>query len=72
MGKRENNPILLKLSPVVKGIAKTFAKDCEALLHDANNLENSIVMIENAHVTGRKVGSPEKIPHSFKYDYLFK
>lgn len=42
MGKSENNPILLKFAPVVKGIAKTFAKDCEVLLHDAGNLENSI------------------------------
>jgi len=58
MGKRKDNPILLKFAPVVKGIAKTFGKDCEVLLHDASNLENSIVMIENAHVTGRKVGSP--------------
>jgi len=58
MGKRKNNLILLKFAPVVKGIAKTFGKDCEVLLHDVSNLESSIVMIENGHVTGRKVGSP--------------
>jgi len=58
MEKSKNNPILLKFAPVVKGIAKTFGKDCEVLLHDVRNLESSIVMIENGHVTGRKVGSP--------------
>ena len=58
MGKRKINPILLSFTPIVKAIAKTFGKDCEVLLHDANNLENSIVVIENGHVTGRKVGSP--------------
>ena len=42
MGKRKDNPILLKFAPVVKGIAKTFGKDCEVLLHDDSNLENSI------------------------------
>jgi len=58
MEKSKNNPILLKFAPVVKGIAKTFGKDCEVLLHDVRNLESSIIMIENGHVTGRKVGSP--------------
>jgi len=58
MEKRKVNPLLASFIPVIKGIAKTFGKDCEVLLHDASNLESSIVMIENGHVTGRKVGSP--------------
>ncbi|PKP62009.1 hypothetical protein CVT91_01080 [Candidatus Atribacteria bacterium HGW-Atribacteria-1] len=58
MGKRKISPILARFIPIVKAIAKTFGKDCEVLLHDASNLESSIVMIENGHVTGRKVGSP--------------
>jgi len=58
MGKRKINPILACFIPLVKAIAKTFGKDCEVLLHDVSNLESSIVMIENGHVTGRKVGSP--------------
>ncbi len=58
MKKGEINPILLSFAPVVKGIAKMFSTDCEVLLHDTSNLENSIIMIENGHVTGRKVGSP--------------
>ena len=58
MEKRKINPILLSFASVVKGIAKMFGTDCEVLLHDISNLENSIIMIENGHVTGRKVGSP--------------
>jgi len=56
--KGEINSTLLSFAPVVKGIAKTFGKDCEALLHDVSNLESSVIMIENGYVTGRKVGSP--------------
>jgi len=58
MEKRKINPILASFIPVVKAIAKTFGPDCEVLLHDMSNLENSIIMIENGHVTGREVGSP--------------
>jgi len=58
MEKRKINPLLACLVPIVKGIAKTFGKDCEVLIHDTSNLESSIVMIENGHVTGRQVGSP--------------
>ena len=58
MEESKINPILLGFAPVVKGIAKMFGTDCEVLLHDISNLENSIIMIENGHVTGRKIGSP--------------
>ena len=58
MEKRKINPILASFVPVIKGIAKTFGKDCEILLADVSNLENSVIAIENGHVTGRKVGSP--------------
>ena len=58
MEKRKINPLLANFIPAVKAIAKTFGPDCEVLIHDVNNLENSIIAIENGHVTGRKVGSP--------------
>jgi predicted transcriptional regulator YheO len=58
MEKRKINPILTNFIPAVKALAKTFGPDCEVLLHDASNLENSVIAIENGHVTGRKVGSP--------------
>ncbi len=46
------------LIPLLKGIAQTLGSNCEVVLHDLNQLENSIVAIENGHVTGRKVGDP--------------
>jgi len=52
------NPELLPYVPFVKAIAAMFGENCEVLLHDVSKLEHSIVMIENGHVTGRKVGSP--------------
>ena len=58
MEKRKINHLLVSFVPVVKGIAKTFGKNCEVLLHDVSNLESSVIMIENGHVTGRKIGSP--------------
>jgi predicted transcriptional regulator YheO len=54
----EINPELLPYVPFVKAIARMFGDRCEVLLHDASRLEHSIVVIENGHVTGRKVGGP--------------
>ncbi len=46
------------LKRLAKGIAKQFGNDCEIVIHDLsdNNAENSIVAIENGHVTGRRLG----------------
>lgn len=52
------HPVLKALIPVVEGVAKTFGKNCEVVLHDFTNLPSSIISIENGHVTGRSVGSP--------------
>ena len=52
------NPIMARYIPFVKGIASTFGSNCEVVLHDFTNLQNSIVEIANGHVTGRSVGSP--------------
>lgn len=35
-----------------------FGKKCEVVLHDFTMPKNSIVEIENGHVTGRKIGDP--------------
>lgn len=45
------------LKLVVDGIAGTFGRHCEVVLHDLSNLDRSIVKIANGHVTGRSVGS---------------
>ena len=52
------HPILKSMMPLVEGIASTFGKNCEVILHDIRNPQSSIVAIANGHVTGRKVGSP--------------
>lgn len=49
------HPILESLIPVAKGIAETFGSNCEVVIHDFSNLENSILAIFNGHVTGRTV-----------------
>lgn len=43
---------------LAQAIAKQFGPNCEVVVHDleSNDLENSIVAIENGHVSGRRVG----------------
>ncbi|NCE63222.1 transcriptional regulator [Pseudoflavonifractor sp. 524-17] len=43
---------------LAKGIAQQFGPNCEVVVHDlvSNDVERSIVAIENGHVSGRKVG----------------
>jgi predicted transcriptional regulator YheO len=52
------HPILKNMIPLVEGIANTFGKNCEVVLHDVRNPDNSIVTIANGHVTNRVVGGP--------------
>lgn len=45
------------LSSLIKCIAAQFGEKCEVVLHDlSNEIEHTIVAIENGHVTGREVG----------------
>jgi predicted transcriptional regulator YheO len=55
------HPILNSMKPIVKGIAQTFGKNCEVVLHDITDPYSSIVAIENAHVTERAIGGPMSI-----------
>lgn len=43
---------------IAKGLAKQFGDNCEIVLHDLTtaDFESSIVLIENGHVTNRRVG----------------
>ncbi len=52
------HPILKSMIPMVEGIANTFGKNCEVILHDIRYPQSSIIAIANGHVTGRAVGSP--------------
>ncbi|ATW27995.1 helix-turn-helix transcriptional regulator [Candidatus Formimonas warabiya] len=53
MNKKE---IIEILERIAAGISQTFGNDCEVLISDLNNPDNSIISIYNGHVTGRKVG----------------
>ncbi|WP_312939482.1 helix-turn-helix transcriptional regulator [Oscillibacter sp.] len=45
------------LSQIATGIAAQFGSDCEVVVHDlSRHPDHSIVVIENGHVSGRKVG----------------
>lgn len=52
------HPILKSMIPLVEGIANTFGKNCEVILHDIRYPQSSVIAIHNGHVTGRTVGSP--------------
>ena len=54
----ELHPTLKGIIPIIEGIAKTFGKNCEVVLHDIHNPQSSIIAIANGHVTGRTVGGP--------------
>jgi len=56
--QKKIHPIIRSYIPIVEGLAKTFGKNCEVVLHDFSNMQSSIVAIENGHVTGRSIGSP--------------
>lgn len=58
MHSYKKNPDLEKYIPLIKTIAEMFGKNCEVLIHDFSNPQHSIVVIENGHVTGRKIGDP--------------
>lgn len=50
--------ILASCEPMVEGIAKLLGRNCEVILHSFDDPGHSVIKIENAHITGRKVGSP--------------
>ena len=56
--------LLDDLIKVAKGVCATFGPDCEVVVHDLHNksIDNSIVFIENGHVSGRAVGDGPSRP----------
>lgn len=57
MGKCKSE-ILKSYIPLVKFLANYMGADCEVVLHDVNNVETSIIAIENNYISGRQVGAP--------------
>ncbi len=53
-----NQCMLNALRQIAVGLAKHFGNDCEVVVHDldTNHLDNSIIVIENGHVSHRKRG----------------
>ena len=55
---KDVHPILKGIIPLIDGIANTFGKNCEVVLHDIRNPQSSVIAIANGHITGRSIGSP--------------
>ena len=54
----------ITLKQLARGLAEQFGSNCEIVIHDLSeeHIDNSIVHIENGHVTGRKLGgSPSNV-----------
>jgi len=50
------NSNLITYVTIANGIAATFGKNCEVVVHDLSHPKTSVVYVKNGHVTGRKVG----------------
>lgn len=50
--------VLQKYIPLVNFLGQAMGSNCEVVLHDLTNPENSIIAIANGHVSGRKLGGP--------------
>lgn len=57
MKKNKRHP-LAPYIPLVDFIAGIVGPYCEVVLHDMQNLDESIVAIKNEHISGRKLGGP--------------
>jgi|LGOV01.1.fsa_nt_gb predicted transcriptional regulator YheO len=53
-----SDEILKSYIPMVDFIAKTYGKNCEVVLHDLRDPNNSIVAIRNNYITGRIENGP--------------
>jgi predicted transcriptional regulator YheO len=55
---KTDRAVLHALEPVVEAVARAFGAHCEVVLHSLEDTSHSIIKIENAHVSGRTLGSP--------------
>lgn len=55
--KQEFTELKSLLDQLAEGIASHFGSNCEVVVHDlTNGVENTVAIIKNGHVTGRKQG----------------
>ena len=52
------NALLQSYIPLVNFLGQAIGPNCEVVLHDLANPDNSIIAIANGHISGRKVGGP--------------
>jgi len=52
------NPYLKPYMALIEFLGKTFGPDYEVALHEFNKNDCSVTAITNAHISGRKIGSP--------------
>lgn len=57
MTRKSNEAVLVELSNIAIGLAKTFAPFCEVVVHDLTTPNHTILLIEN-NLSGREVGQP--------------
>ena len=55
---KKEREILHALEPIAEGIAKLFGNNCEVVLHSLEDLQHTVIKIENGYITGREIGSP--------------
>lgn len=53
-----SNPVVESYIPLVEFLGAAVGPNCELVLHDLDNPEQSIVAIANGHISGRVVGGP--------------
>lgn len=54
----ENIKKLKRYIPIVHFIGEIMGENCEVVLHDVTNPDNSVIEIVNGHISGRKINSP--------------
>ncbi|WP_148358825.1 helix-turn-helix transcriptional regulator [Peribacillus simplex] len=73
----EIKKVLESFIPIAKSTAKMFGPNCEVVIHDLTNPQESVMFTVNNHVTGREIG--QSFDHlvktvlqseDFKDDYL--
>ena len=52
------NQLLKVFIPLVDFIADIVGPHCEVILHDVQDVENSVVAIRNGYISGRQIGCP--------------
>lgn len=50
--------LIEKYIPIAEFMSAILGNNCEILIHDVTNPNNSVIFIKNGHLSGRKIGGP--------------